>query len=94
MSPITFRAATPHDDTLVVKHFTDMLLAMNISTQDHVPDKKFTHDPALQAALLFCNAKSPVSSTSDTLTKVTVSLVLTGSSSAWSSYRRLELIIS
>jgi len=39
MSPITFRAATPHDDTLVVRHFTDMLLAMNIPTKDHIPDK-------------------------------------------------------
>jgi len=36
MSRITFRAATPHDDTLVVKHFTDMLLAMNIPIKSHI----------------------------------------------------------
>jgi len=47
MAQVTFRAATPRDDTLVVEHFTNMMLAMKIPTKDYIPDKYSTDNPAL-----------------------------------------------
>lgn len=57
MAQVTFRAATPRDDTLVVQHFTNMMLAMKIPTKDYAPDKYSTDNPALHALLLLCSCQ-------------------------------------